>query len=34
LLAVCEKCHDFIHATDKVLVRKKTTKGYIVKQTV
>lgn len=34
LLAVCEKCHDSIHATDKTLVRKKTTKGYIVKQTV
>ena len=34
LLAVCERCHDSIHATDKTLVRKKTTKGYIVKQTV
>lgn len=31
LLAVCEKCHDSIHATETVLVRKKTTKGYIVK---
>ena len=31
LLAVCEKCHDLIHATETVLVRKKTTKGYIVK---
>ena len=31
LLAVCEKCHDSIHSTDKTLVRKKTTNGYIVK---
>ena len=31
LLAVCEKCHDSIHAAETVLVRKKTTKGYIVK---
>ena len=31
LLAVCEKCHDLIHATETVLVRKKTTKGYILK---
>lgn len=31
LLSVCEKCHDSIHATEQVLVRKKTTKGYIVK---
>ncbi len=31
LLAVCEKCHDSIHAKETVLVRKKTTKGYIVK---
>lgn len=31
LLSVCEKCHDLIHATEKVLIRKKTTKGYIVK---
>ena len=34
LLSVCEKCHDSIHSTDKTLVRKKTTNGYIVKQTV
>ena len=34
LLAVCERCHDSIHAKETVLVRKKTTKGYIVKQTV
>ena len=31
LLSVCEKCHDSIHADDKVLVRKKTTKGYVLK---
>jgi DNA mismatch repair protein MutS len=31
LLSVCEKCHDLIHAKETVLVRKKTTKGYIVK---
>jgi DNA mismatch repair protein MutS len=31
LLSVCEKCHDLIHATETMLVRKKTTKGYIVK---
>lgn len=31
LLSVCEKCHDLIHAKETVLIRKKTTKGYIVK---
>ena len=30
LLSVCEKCHDSIHATEKTVVRKKTTKGYRV----
>jgi DNA mismatch repair protein MutS len=30
LLSVCEKCHDTIHATEKTVVRKKTTKGYKV----
>ena len=30
LLSVCEKCHDSIHATEKTVVRKKTTKGYKV----
>ena len=30
LLSVCEKCHDTIHATEKTVVRKKTTKGYRV----
>jgi len=31
LLAVCEKCHLSIHSKDVKLIKKKTTRGYIVK---
>ena len=31
LVSVCEKCHDKIHSEKKTLVRKKTTKGFVLK---
>jgi DNA mismatch repair protein MutS len=31
LASVCEKCHDKIHSDKKILVRKKTTKGFVLK---
>lgn len=32
LASVCESCHDRIHDESKTLVKKKTTKGYILQQ--
>ena len=33
LASVCESCHDRIHGESKTLVKKKTTKGYILSNT-
>jgi len=33
LAAVCESCHDRIHGESKTLVKKKTTKGYVLSNT-
>jgi len=30
LVSVCEKCHDKIHSDKKTLVKKKTTKGFVL----
>jgi DNA mismatch repair protein MutS len=30
LAAVCESCHDLIHGENKMFVKKKTTKGYML----
>jgi predicted HNH restriction endonuclease len=30
LMALCEKCHLEIHRSDKKVVKKKTTKGYLM----
>jgi len=32
LASVCETCHDRIHDENKTLVKKKTTKGYVLQQ--
>jgi len=31
LVSVCEKCHDKLHSEKKTLVKKKTTKGFVLK---
>jgi DNA mismatch repair protein MutS len=31
LVSVCEKCHDKLHSDKKILVKKKTTKGFVLK---
>jgi len=30
LASVCSKCHDDIHKKDKIITKKKTTKGYLL----
>jgi DNA mismatch repair protein MutS len=31
LVSVCEKCHNKIHSNNEKLVKKKTTKGFVIK---